>query len=215
MDDLEVDFYFSFRSPWSYLAVPRMFELQRDSTARVNLRTVDPIYIRYHQFFAQAPEKWLPYFLTDLMRSAEFLGMPLTWPKPDPINGELAADSPDHLVLMLQPMGIAAQALGRGVEFALEVSSIIWGGSTENWHTGAHLASAAQRAGLSMDAITQWMAANEDWPAHLAANNAALEAHHWGVPTMVFNDEPFFGQDKIELLRWRLQQHGLSNRKPK
>ena len=41
------------------------------------------------------------------------------------------------------------------------------------------------------------------------ANDSALEEHHWGVPTMVFQGEPFFGQDKIELLLWRMQQKGL------
>lgn len=57
MKDLEIDFFFSFRSPWTYLAVPRMLELHRDYTARVNLRVVNPIYIRYHEFFDKAPKK--------------------------------------------------------------------------------------------------------------------------------------------------------------
>jgi len=26
---------------------------------------------------------------------------------------------------------------------------------------------------------------------------------------MVFNGEPFFGQDRIDLLVWRMRQHGL------
>ena len=38
-------------------------------------------------------------------------------------------------------------------------------------------------------------------------------AGHWGVPTMVFADEPFFGQDRIDLLVWRLRQHGLRPRR--
>jgi hypothetical protein len=29
---------------------------------------------------------------------------------------------------------------------------------------------------------------------------------------MVFQGEPFFGQDKIELLLWRMQQKGLEKR---
>ncbi|TMB53500.1 MAG: 2-hydroxychromene-2-carboxylate isomerase, partial [Deltaproteobacteria bacterium] len=37
-------------------------------------------------------------------------------------------------------------------------------------------------------------------------------AGHWGVPTMVFAGEPFFGQDRIELLVWRMRQHGLRAR---
>jgi hypothetical protein len=32
---------------------------------------------------------------------------------------------------------------------------------------------------------------------------------HWGVPTFVFENEPFFGQDRIELLIWRMESKGL------
>jgi 2-hydroxychromene-2-carboxylate isomerase len=32
------------------------------------------------------------------------------------------------------------------------------------------------------------------------------------VPTFVFDGEPFFGQDRFELLVWRLGQHGLTRR---
>ena len=37
-------------------------------------------------------------------------------------------------------------------------------------------------------------------------------AGHWGVPTMVFEGEPFFGQDRIDLLVWRMKQKGLRGR---
>jgi hypothetical protein len=29
---------------------------------------------------------------------------------------------------------------------------------------------------------------------------------------MVFEGEPFFGQDRIDLLRWRMEQRGLRRR---
>jgi 2-hydroxychromene-2-carboxylate isomerase len=49
--------------------------------------------------------------------------------------------------------------------------------------------------------------------AEIAANQAALEASgHWGVPTLVFDGEPFFGQDRIDIAVWRMQQKGLSKR---
>jgi len=35
---------------------------------------------------------------------------------------------------------------------------------------------------------------------------------HWGVPTFVFENEPFFGQDRIDLLIWRMQSKGLARR---
>lgn len=213
MKDLEIDFFFSFRSPWTYLAVPRLLELFTDYTARVNLRVVNPIYIRYNEFFQKAHRKWMDYFLIDLMRHVEYLGIPLGPPRPDPINNTLPADSPDHPVLQLNPLGIAAAALGKGIEFANEIAAMVWDGTVDGWNTGDHIEKATERAGLTLAAIEQWISDNADqWPSILATNNAALEEHHWGVPVMVFNNEPFFGQDRIELLRWRLEKHGLKRR---
>lgn len=37
-------------------------------------------------------------------------------------------------------------------------------------------------------------------------------AGHWGVPTFVFENEPFFGQDRIDLLVWRMRGKGLARR---
>ena len=39
----------------------------------------------------------------------------------------------------------------------------------------------------------------------IAGNEAAQKrAGHWGVPLMVFEGEPFFGQDRFEILKWRI-----------
>ena len=49
--------------------------------------------------------------------------------------------------------------------------------------------------------------------AEIAANQQALEdAGHWGVPTLVLDGEPFFGQDRIAIARWRMEQKGLRPR---
>jgi 2-hydroxychromene-2-carboxylate isomerase len=110
----------------------------------------------------------------------------------------------------LSPLGLAATAAGRGIEFAREVSTIVWDGQVDGWDQGDHLNLAAQRAGLELPALQQWVTDNDDlWRQQLLANDSALEEYHWGVPTMVFQGEPFFGQDKIELLLWRMQQKGL------
>ena len=51
------------------------------------------------------------------------------------------------------------------------------------------------------------------YDATIAKNQQDLEAAgHWGVPTMVFEGEPFFGQDRLDLLVWRMEQHGLRRR---
>ena len=213
MKELEIDFFFSFRSPWSYFAVPRLLDLQRNYAIKVNLRVVNPLFIRNHAFFEHLPEKWMTYLFTDLLRHSEYLNIPIGLPRPDPIDQSLTADSADHLVLALNPLGIAAEHLGCGLEFAKEVSAIIWDGQTDGWNSGDHLSDAAQRAGLALDDIHHWVKENtEQWPQLLESNNQTLAEYHWGVPTMVFKDEPFFGQDKIDLLIWRLKQNGLQPR---
>jgi 2-hydroxychromene-2-carboxylate isomerase len=82
------------------------------------------------------------------------------------------------------------------------------------WHEGAHLADAARRAGLELTELDAAIGAHEaELDATIDGNEKALEAAgHWGVPTMVFRGEAFFGQDRIDLLLWRLQQHGLRPR---
>ena len=93
------------------------------------------------------------------------------------------------------------------------MSQLIWGG-TANWHEGDHLKHAAERAGLDLAELDAIAASDaEALDAELAANQEALEmAGHWGVPTLVFQGEPFFGQDRIGLAIWRMEQAGLKER---
>ncbi|HEX6362497.1 MAG TPA: 2-hydroxychromene-2-carboxylate isomerase, partial [Albitalea sp.] len=49
--------------------------------------------------------------------------------------------------------------------------------------------------------------------ALIESNQAAQRAAgHWGVPLFVFDGEPFFGQDRIDVLLWRMKQKGLRPR---
>ena len=49
--------------------------------------------------------------------------------------------------------------------------------------------------------------------AFVATNQSAQrDGGHYGVPLMVFEGEPFFGQDRFDQLQWRMEQHGLTRR---
>ena len=110
-------------------------------------------------------------------------------------------------------LGQAAARRGKGLAFAHEATALIWGGA-ENWHEGEHLAKAAERAGLDLAELdAEAISDAEGLDAEIHANQATLEAGgHWGVPTLVFEGEPFFGQDRIEMVHWRMQQKGLERR---
>jgi 2-hydroxychromene-2-carboxylate isomerase len=214
---LSFEFYWSFRSPYSYIALPRVMTLTRDSAVEVDLRIVHPAAIRNPAYFRAMNPLSRPYFLLDGARQAAFHGLPFRRPVPDPIVQDqqtLAIAEHQPYIYRLSRLGIAAVRHGRGLAFCDEVSRLLWDGSVDNWHEGSHLAQAADRAGLDLAELDREIEADpERHEAALAANDQALRAAgHWGVPTAVFQQEPFFGQDRLDTLIWRLRQHGLTPR---
>jgi 2-hydroxychromene-2-carboxylate isomerase len=214
---LHADLFFSFRSPYSYLAIGRYRALAAECDLTIALRTVLPIAIRDPSILFTGSPNVGRYIFIDAARSAQMLGIPYRWPRPDPVvqnlaTREIAQEQP--YIHRLCRMGQAAERRGRGLAFADEVSRVIWSGTVDDWHEGDHLRDAAARAGLDLadlDAEAQDDAAALD--AEIAANQAALEAAgHWGVPTLVFEGEPFFGQDRIAMAQWRMEQKGLVRR---
>ena len=214
---LAVDVFWSFRSPYSYLATPRLVALARDYDVDVNVRVVLPIAVRLEGFFDRVNPLWPPYLMRDTFRISQYLGLPYAWPDPDPIvqdfaTRKVAAEQP--YIHRLTRLGVEAARRGRALPFVAEASRVIWSGEVRGWHEGTHLADAARRAGLDLAAMDAAIAADPaSHDATIAENQRELEtAGHWGVPTMVFQGEPFFGQDRIDLLVWRLAQHGLARR---
>jgi 2-hydroxychromene-2-carboxylate isomerase len=214
---LAYDLYWSFRSPYSYFVAPRLWELERDYDVACNVRVVHPLAVRQPEFFDNNDPLWQVYFAFDVFRTAEYLGLPFAWPRPDPVlrdpaTGKYPKDQPH--IHRLSRLGVAATEAGRGLAFLKEVSGLIWGGSTENWHEGDHLACAAERAGLELSRLDAAISADPDrYEAIIAENQIAQRAAgHYGVPLMVFDGAPFFGQDRFDQLKWRMAQRGLARR---
>lgn len=211
---LAFDLFWSFRSPYSYLLTPRIVALCRDHDVTCNVRIVYPIAVRQADFFANADPLWPFYLMKDTYRTAEFLGMPYRWPRPDPVLMDLAtrtypAEQPH--IHRLSHLGVAAAEAGRGLAFIDQVSALIWNGHTDNWHEGDHLANAAARADLDLAELDAKIAAD---PAHYIAQVETNQVDqrkggHYGVPLMVLDGEPFFGQDRFDQLKWRLEQKGM------
>ena len=124
----------------------------------------------------------------------------------DPANLSVAAEQP--YIHRLSALGVEAQRRGRGLELVSEVSALIFGG-TEGWDQGDHLAQAVARAGLDLDELDAAIDDGDQLQEVERNQQALADAGHWGVPTMVVREEPFFGQDRIDTLRWRLDQFGL------
>ena len=136
---------------------------------------------------------------------------------PDPIVQELStgvvAEEQPYIHRLTRIVERAAQN-GKGMEFLDQVVRVLWDGKTDNWHEDDHLMRAMDCAGLDGRALLGRADRDSDRiDTAISAHEAAQEqAGHSGTPLMVFKGEPFFGQDRIQLLLWRLKQSGLRAR---
>jgi 2-hydroxychromene-2-carboxylate isomerase len=214
---LSVDLFFSFRSPYSYLALPKTLKMVADYDLAVNLRPVYPLAVRVPGFFKRTNPQFARYVVLDSSRVAKHENIPFRFPRPDPIVQDMttldvAVDQPH--IHRLTRLGAAAQLQGRSLVFVDAVSRVLWDGTVKGWNEGDHLARAAMTAGFDLAAMDAAVAADPDrYEAVIADNEKAHAASgHWGVPTFVFENEPFFGQDRIDLLIWRMESRGLTRR---
>lgn len=213
----ELDYYWSFRSPYSYLSTARVVDIHKTYEVEVNVRPVYPLAMRVKDFFRPENMPRLRYILLDCHREAEYRGIPMVWPDPDPIVQDLetmqiAEDQPHMRRLM--PLGVMAARAGKGLSFIHAVSDLIWNGKVRGWNLGDHLARATENAGLDLEELERLAKGEEDSiEAEIEANHKALTAAgHWGVPTLVYDNQPFFGQDRIETCLWAMKQAGLKKR---
>jgi 2-hydroxychromene-2-carboxylate isomerase len=216
---LAVDVFWSFRSPYSYLATGRLVELEKRYHLEIGVRPVLPLAVRNPDFFQTVNPLWPPYLMRDTARVAECHGIDFRWPRPDPVvqvpkDGRLFTAPEQPYIHRLTRLGMLAAEEGRGLPFIDEVSRLLWSGKVDGWHQGTHLADAAARAGLDLAGLEATAEREADrLDAAIAQNQQDLEAAgHWGVPTMVFEGEPFFGQDRIDALVWRMKQKRLRSR---
>ncbi len=208
----DIDVFWSFRSPYSYLIAPDLVKLELDFDVKVVLKPVLPIALRSKEtLFNSQDRSKIEYILLDSRRRADMLGLPMQWPNPDPVvqnieTFEVSQQQPH--IYKLSWLGIDAQRQGKGAQLAKAVSHLIFSG-VEGWNEDSKLSEVLQQ--IDLDYLEMISRFNEAETAQiLEANQRALEASgHWGVPTAVVSGEPFFGQDRIDTLRWRLRKLGL------
>jgi 2-hydroxychromene-2-carboxylate isomerase len=189
-----VDYFFSFRSPYSYISAPRAFELPEHWDIDLVYRGTIPMVMRGQ---AVSRDKGI-HTMRDTKREADALGMPFG-PVHDPVG--------DGAMRCLLVAELAAD-LGVEKDFVLSASRGIWAEAIDT-ATDEGLKTITQRAGLDWEAASAALA-NTDYAARLEANVSELEAmKHWGVPTFVLRGEIFWGQDRIVDLETRMAEYSL------
>ncbi|MFT4769132.1 MAG: 2-hydroxychromene-2-carboxylate isomerase, partial [Glaciecola sp.] len=125
----KIDLYFSFRSPYSYLAAQLAEDALAGFDVQVRFRPVLPLAIREPEFFSAGNHDRVRYILTDYPRRAEMLGLPVGFPSPDPIVQDMATftiSDEQPYIYRLTYLGAEAEMQGAGLPVAREVSRLIW-----------------------------------------------------------------------------------------
>lgn len=194
MNRPRVEYFFSFRSPYSYLSAPRVFELPRRYDIELVWRGVRPMAMRGQPL----PRAKQLYILRDAAREADRLGLPF-----GRIHDPLGEG-------VWRCLCIAEHALehGRLEPFVTIAARAIWGEGAEVLRDPP-LRELCQRAGLDWNACLRAID-NPDYRERVEVNTARLAAlGQWGVPTLVFGGEAYWGQDRIEDLECVLRRAGL------
>jgi len=171
-----VDLFFSFRSPYSYLALPKTLKLVADYDATVNLRPVYPLAVRVPGFFKKTNPQFLPYVALDSSRVAQRENIPYRFPRPDPIVQDLATlEVAEHqpYIHRLTRLGALAQTEARALAFVNAIARVLWDGTVNGWNEGDHLARAAGEAGFDLSAMDAAISADPDRYQQVIASNGS------------------------------------------
>lgn len=188
----DIDFYFSFRSPYSAIVAPRIFALGRRTGAKVNLRFVLPMVMRG----LPVPADKRQYISHDTAREAFVRGIPFGCLN-DPVG------RPTERGLALIPY---AERIGQGEAYVLSFMRGVW---AEGIDAGSDkgLRQIAERAGLDW-ADAQQALRNDDWRQSAERNRAEMFGLGlWGVPSFRVGTLTTWGQDR----HWAVQDELLKS----
>ncbi len=76
-NDNTIDFYFSYRSPYSYLILPRMLRLKNEHQVEINFKIVYPLAIRMPEWFKNKNIFFFIPFIRDFSKKAKKLNIPV------------------------------------------------------------------------------------------------------------------------------------------
>lgn len=187
-----LDYFLSFRSPYTYLAVPRVRKLAKHYGANLRLRFVLPMVMR--GLPVPPPKRF--YIVLDAKREAERLNMPF---------GKIVDPVGKGAERGLAVLHHAIKA-NKGEEFA---ESFLRGVFAEGMDAAstAGLNKMALRAGLDLKLVAA--ALNDDsWRAIAEANREELFGLGlWGVPSFrVDKNRAHWGQDRLWAIEQELQK---------
>jgi 2-hydroxychromene-2-carboxylate isomerase len=185
-----IEVYPSLRSPYTYLAMERVYALARRWNARVELYPVLPMVMRK----LPVPQRKAMYFLKDCAREAERLALSF-----GTISDPVGAPTERGLAVLLRAM-----ESGQGEAFITAFLEAAWSEAINAGSDGG-LKEICARAGVPW-ADAQAALKGDSWRPCVEANRNRLTGLGlWGVPSFRVGDLSVWGQDRLFLVEAELQ----------
>jgi 2-hydroxychromene-2-carboxylate isomerase len=193
-----IDYFFATVSPWTYLGHDRFVALAQQHGAQIavkpmNLGDIFPVSGGL-PLSKRAPQRQA-YRLVELQRWSQFLGKPINIaPRFFPVNGDLAA----YWILA---------ALETGTPQALALTGAVGRAMWEQERDisdPATMAAIAGECGLDPAALGARVKEPGIAARYGAMTQEAIGRGVFGAPTYVYQDELFWGQDRLDFLARKL-----------
>ncbi len=182
-----IEFFFSLRSPYSAIVVPRVFALAHLTGAQVQLRYVLPMVMRG----LPVPRNKRMYIVRDAAREARAREIPF-----GRINDPVGHPTERGLALLHW-----AERENKGPAFLQSFMHGVWAEGLDAG-SASGLRRIVERTGLKWSQA-QAALKSEEWRAAAEANRQELLAHGlWGVPSFLVGDCAVWGQDRL----WAVQE---------
>lgn len=188
-----IDYFLTSASPWVYLGHDAVRELAARHGATLVVRPVnlaEMFKVSGQVGLADRPAVRQRYRLIELQRAAEARGKPITLkPKHFPTNPALA----DLTICAILADG------GDPLDYMAAIFSALWAGERDIADE-ATLSELLTGAGFDAGAVLTRAGTPEIAAMRAKNTEDAIAVDATGVPSFVLNGEPFWGQDRLDLL---------------
>ena len=188
-----LDYYFATPSPWAYLATPRVIELKNKYDLKINWKPSDLMEIFAVHGIAAVKDRPQPVQLnrlTELKRWSKFLNIPLTLqPKFFPVDPALS----HRTIILAQKNNINVENL------IFSFQKAVWADEKDISDENT-IIEICKSNDFNSSSIIEDANSEEIISEYKKNTEEALSRNVWGSPTFIYNDELFWGQDRIEFL---------------
>jgi 2-hydroxychromene-2-carboxylate isomerase len=194
-------YFYSVASPWSYLGIKRLKEISKKYSAQIIEKPIDLVgKVFVATGGTPVPQRHISrqnYRLLELKRWGEFLNIkinqkPKFFPPKDP-----------HLPALFC---LASIDMGINMDFSSKVLEHLWVKENDISNIDT-LKLIADDLKISFEELNKLAASDKIKKIYEANTQEAINMNIFGVPSYVYNNEIFWGQDRLELLEYSLKKN--------